>query len=80
MLDSDYGATKRLGGVASSPRPFTPVWLAQEEAGQKNQVRYLICRRLMTAQSMLVRSAKWSCLKAWAMKIARHRGMNKAKE
>jgi hypothetical protein len=35
MLDSDYGATKRLGGVASSPRPFTPVWLAQEEAGQK---------------------------------------------
>jgi hypothetical protein len=30
------------------------------------------------AQSMLVRSAKWSWLKAWAMKIARHRGMNKA--
>jgi hypothetical protein len=47
---------------------------------KKNQVRYLICRRLMTAQSMLVRSAKWSWLKAWAMKIARHRGMNKAKE
>jgi transposase len=30
------------------------------------------------AQSMLVRSAKWPWLKAWAMKIARHRGMNKA--
>ena len=30
------------------------------------------------AQSMLVRSAKWSWLKAWAIKIARHRGMNKA--
>jgi len=30
------------------------------------------------AQSMLVRSAKWSWLKAWAMKIARHRGMKKA--
>src|SRR4029434_5551979 len=29
------------------------------------------------AQSML-RSAKWSWLKAWAMKIARHRGMKKA--
>jgi hypothetical protein len=29
------------------------------------------------AQSMLVRSAKWSWLKAWAMKIARHGGMNK---
>jgi len=30
------------------------------------------------AQSLLVRSAKWSWLKAWAMKIARHRGMKKA--
>src|SRR5215475_6848114 len=30
------------------------------------------------AQSMLVRSAKWSWLKAWAMKIVRHRGMKKA--
>jgi transposase len=26
------------------------------------------------AQSMLARSARWSWLKAWAMKIARHRG------
>jgi transposase len=30
------------------------------------------------AQSMMVRSTKWSWLKAWAMKIARHRGMKKA--
>jgi transposase len=30
------------------------------------------------AQSMLVRSSKWSWLKAWAMKIARHRGIKKA--
>jgi transposase len=30
------------------------------------------------AQSMLVRSARWSWLKAWAMKIARHRGLKKA--
>jgi len=30
------------------------------------------------AQILLVRSAKWSWLKAWAMKIARHRGMKKA--
>jgi transposase len=30
------------------------------------------------AQSMLVRAAKWSWLKAWAMKIVRHRGMKKA--
>ena len=30
------------------------------------------------AQSLLFRSAKWSWLKAWAMKIARRRGMKKA--
>jgi transposase len=30
------------------------------------------------AQILLVRSAKWSWLKVWAMKIARHRGMKKA--
>jgi len=30
------------------------------------------------AQSMLLRSAKWSWLRAWAMKIARQRGMKKA--
>jgi hypothetical protein len=30
------------------------------------------------AHIMLVRLAKWSLLKAWAMKIARHRGMKKA--
>jgi transposase len=30
------------------------------------------------AQSMLLRSAKWSWLKAWAMQIARRRGMKKA--
>ena len=30
------------------------------------------------AQVMRLRSVKWSWLKAWAMKIARHRGMKKA--
>src|SRR5277367_241922 len=30
------------------------------------------------AQILLVRSTKWSWLRAWAMKIARHRGMKKA--
>ena len=29
-------------------------------------------------QVMLTQSAKWSWLKAWAMKIARHRGKKKA--
>ena len=31
-----------------------------------------------TTCTMLTCSAKWSWLKAWAMKIARHRGMKKA--
>ena len=35
-------------------------------------------KRILSAQSMLVRSAKWSWLKAWAMQIARRRGMKKA--
>ena len=30
------------------------------------------------AQAMLMHSVKWSWLKAWAIKIARHRGRNKA--
>ena len=30
------------------------------------------------AQIMLTRTNKWSWLKAWAMQIARHRGMKKA--
>jgi transposase len=30
------------------------------------------------AQIVLVRSTKWSWLKAWAMKIARHHGLKKA--
>jgi transposase len=30
------------------------------------------------AQAMLLRSAKWSWLKAWAMQIARRRGMKRA--
>jgi transposase len=30
------------------------------------------------AQTMLTRSTKWSWLKAWAMKIAKRRGMKRA--
>ena len=30
------------------------------------------------ARSMLTRSSRWCWLKAWAMKIARHRGMKRA--
>jgi transposase len=30
------------------------------------------------AQVMLTRTTRWSWLKAWAMKVARHRGMKRA--
>src|SRR5690348_8663782 len=33
---------------------------------------------LLIVQSMLVRSRRWSWLKAWAMQIARRRGMERA--
>ena len=33
---------------------------------------------LYEAGQAMMRSKKWSWLKAWAMKIARHRGMKKA--
>ena len=39
---------------------------------------YLRAMLYEAAHIMLVRSAKWSWLKAWAMKIARHRGLKKA--
>ena len=38
-------------------------------------MRTMLCE---AAQSMLFHSTRWSWLKAWAMQIARHRGMKKA--
>jgi hypothetical protein len=35
-------------------------------------------RPIREAQAMLTRTIKWSWLKAWGMKIARHRGMKRA--
>jgi transposase len=51
-----------------------------ERTGGISRCGYEMMRMMLyeAAQSMLVRSTKWSWLKAWAMKIARHRGMKKA--
>src|SRR5256886_4771906 len=59
---------------------------AKHQSGESDRIgRISRCGDEMTrmilyeaAQSMLAHSAKWSWLKAWAIKIARHRGMNKA--
>jgi transposase len=56
----------------------------QNQSGESNQIGAISkCGDAMirvmlyeAAQTMLTRSAKWSWLKAWAMKIAKRRGMN----
>jgi transposase len=71
--------SKAVGAVFG----LTPSWYQSGESDRIGKISR--CGDEMTrmmlyeaAQSMLVRSAKWSWLKAWAMKIARHRGRNKA--
>jgi len=63
--------------VSSIPRPCSRGWYHwRSKVGADNRSN---CRETgVSAQIMLVRLAKWSWLKAWAMKIARHRGMKKA--
>ena len=58
----------------------------QNQSGESNQIGAISkcgdqMMRVMlyeAAQTMLTRSAKWSWLKAWAMKIVKHRGMKRA--
>jgi transposase len=58
----------------------------QNQSGESNQIGSISkcgdeMMRVMlyeAAQTMLTRSTKWSWLKAWAMKIAKHRGMKRA--
>src|SRR6476659_6013665 len=70
-------ATLKLYLVSSIPRPCSRGWYHwRSKVGADNRSN---CRETgVSAQIMLVRLAKWSWLKAWAMKIARHRGMKKA--
>ena len=59
---------------------------AQHQSGESNRLgRISLCgdgmmRTLLyeSAQCILTRSVKWSWLKAWAMKIAKNRGLKKA--
>ena len=67
-------------GAAFGLRP------SQHQSGESNRTGGISrCRDEMirtmlyeAAQILLVRSTRWSWLKAWAMQIARHRGMKKA--
>src|SRR6202008_4971246 len=70
----------------ASPRRCPPVTPAKYQSGENDRTDAIsrcgdeMLRMMLyeAAQSMLVRTAKWSWLKAWAMKIARQRGMKKA--
>jgi transposase len=74
-----FANSKAVGAVFG----LTP---RQYQSGEVNRVGHIskcgdaTMRAMLfeAAQVMLTRSAKWSWLKAWAMKIAKHRGMKRA--
>jgi len=68
---------RQLVGIVNNSRRSTGQRFAQEfqlGTGGDEMMRVMLYE---AAQSML-RSKKWSWLKAWAMQIARRRGMKKA--
>lgn len=78
-VPSRFRNSKAVGAVLG----LTP---AQHQSGESNRIgRISLCgdgmmRTLLYegAQSILTRSVKWSWLKAWAMKIAKNRGLKRA--
>src|SRR5215831_118137 len=70
MKPSSPGSSWQLWTNDSSNSPSRPNLSAKPDA--KNASKY------EAAQSMLVRSTRWSWLKAWAMQIAKRRGIKRA--
>ncbi|MGB7917790.1 MAG: IS110 family transposase [Rhodomicrobium sp.] len=78
-VPSRFRNSKAVGAVLG----LTP---AQHQSGESNWIgRISLCGDAMMrtllyegAQSILTRSVKWSWLKAWAMKIAKNRGLKRA--
>ena len=79
----DVPARFRNSKAVGAALGLTPI---QHQSGESNRIgKISLCgdgmmRTLLYegAQSVLTRSIKWSWLKVWAMKIAKHRGMKKA--
>jgi transposase len=79
----DVPARFRNSKAVGASLGLTP---AQHQSGESSRIgRISLCgdgmmRALLfeSALTMLTRSAKWSWLKAWAMKVARNRGLKKA--
>ena len=72
--------TSKAVGAAFGLTPSTHQSGESERTGAISKCGDAMMRVMLyeAAQIMLVRSTTWSWLKAWAMKIARHRGMKKA--
>src|SRR5262249_28540506 len=68
------------GGAVVGPTPPNHPSGENERTGAISRCGDEMMRMMLyeAAESMLVRSTKWSWLKVWAMKIAGHRGMKKA--
>ena len=65
--------------VVDSLKVLDPKWPIREAGGISRCGDEMMRAMLYeAAHIMLVRSVKWSWLKAWAMQIARRRGMKKA--
>jgi len=78
-VPSRFANSKAVGAVFG----LTP---RQHQSGEVNRMGYIskcgdaMMRAMLfeAAQVMLTRTTKWSWLKAWGMKVARHRGMKRA--
>jgi transposase len=78
-VPSRFANSKAVGAVFG----LTP---HQHQSGEVNRMGYIskcgdaMMRAMLfeAAQVMLTRTTKWSWLKAWGMKVARHRGMKRA--
>jgi transposase len=78
-VPSRFANSKAVGAVFG----LTP---RQHQSGEVNRMGYIskcgdaMMRTMLfeAAQVMLTRTTKWSWLKAWGMKVARHRGMKRA--
>src|SRR5262249_6725960 len=78
-VPAPFRDSKAVGAVRGLT-PATPQSGANDRTGAISRCGDEMMRMMLyeAAQIMVARSTKWSWLKAWAMKIARHRGMKKA--
>jgi Transposase IS116/IS110/IS902 family len=85
-IEVQNGMVDRNAGLPPERRIELGLTPAKHQSGERDQTGGIsrcgdeMMRMMLyeAAQVMLMRSVKWSWLKAWAMKIAKHRGLKKA--